>query len=162
VRSVDHLARSLALDSNFAPAWSTLAITNAYGLLYQTAPRDSARAVVERATRVIQLDDRLGDPYFALGLARLHTDWDFPGAEAAFRGGMQRSSSAMARPLYAWAGWEVGQFSQMIATSSALIELEPTTAQGRSDLALRLLVGGGPRRRANRGVRGDRGRLHVP
>jgi len=134
--SVAHLTRSLALDSTFAPAWAALAITNAYGLLYQTAPLDSARRAVERAaTRAIALDDRLGDPHFALGLARLHSDWDFTGAEAAFRRGMQRSSSANARALYAWSGWEVGQFSQMIATSSALIELEPTTAQWRSDLA---------------------------
>ena len=143
VRSVAHLSRSLAIDSTFAPAWAALAISNAYGLLYQTAPLDSARLTVERAvSRAIALDDRLGDPYFALGLLRLHTNWDFVGGEQAFRDGLQRSSSAVARALYSWAGWEVGQFSQMIATSSALIELEPTTAQWHSDLAFGLWSAG--------------------
>jgi eukaryotic-like serine/threonine-protein kinase len=138
-RSVDHLTRSVAMDSTFAPAWAALAITNAYALLYQTAPADSARAAVDRAAaRAIALDDRIGDPHFALGLARLHGDWDFAGAEEAFLRGMQRSASANARALYAWTGWEVGRFAQMIATSSALIELEPTTAQWRSDLGFGL------------------------
>ena len=35
VRSVAYLSRSLALDSTFAPAWAALAMTNAYGLLYE-------------------------------------------------------------------------------------------------------------------------------
>jgi TolB-like protein len=143
VRGVAHLTRSLTLDSTFAPAWATLAIAHAYGLLYQTAPTGSARPALERAvTRAIALDARLGDPYFALGLARVHTDWNFTGGEEAFRQGLQRSSSAMARALYAWTGWELGQFSRMIATSSALVELEPTTAQWRSDLAFGLWSGG--------------------
>jgi len=38
-RSIDHLNRSIALDSTFAPAWAALAITNAYALLYQLTPR---------------------------------------------------------------------------------------------------------------------------
>jgi serine/threonine-protein kinase len=32
-RSVTHLRRSLAIDSTYAPAWATLAITNAYALI---------------------------------------------------------------------------------------------------------------------------------
>jgi serine/threonine-protein kinase len=143
VRGVEYLERSLALDSTFAPAWATLAIAHAYGLLYQTATTASARPALERAaTRAIALDSRLGDPYFALGLARVHTDWDFAGGEEAFRQGLQRSGSGMARALYAWTGWELGQFSRMIATSSALVELEPTTAQWRSDLAFGLWSSG--------------------
>lgn len=111
-------------------------MTNAYALIYQTAPRDSARAAIERAAaRAIALDDRLGDPRVALGVARLHVDWDFQGAEDEFRHGLERNSSTLARALYSWAMWESGRFAEIIAASRRLVELEPTTAQWRSDLA---------------------------
>ena len=135
-RSVEYLERSIALDSTFAPAWAALAMTNAYAVLYQTTPRDSARAVIERASaRAIALDDRLGDPRFALGVVRLHVDWNFRAAEDEFRRGLERSSSTQAQALYAWTAWEMGRFAEIIATVRHLIELEPTTAQWRSDLA---------------------------
>ncbi len=134
--SIDHLTRSIAIDSTFAPAWAALAMTNAYALIYQTTPRDSARTGVERAAaRAIALDDRLGDPHFALGVARLHADWDVAGADEEFRLGLARTSSTMARALYGWAMWESGRFGEIIDAARALVAQEPTTAQWRSDLA---------------------------
>jgi serine/threonine-protein kinase len=134
-RSVEYLKRSIALDSTFAPAWAALAMTNAYGALYQTTPRDSARAAIERAAaRAIALDDRLGDPRFALGVVRLHVDWNFRAAEDEFHRGMERNSSTEAQALYAWTAWEMGRFAEIVATERRLIEQEPTTAQWRSDL----------------------------
>jgi serine/threonine-protein kinase len=135
-RGVEHLTRSITLDSTFAPAWAALALTNAYGLIYQTTPRDSARAAIERAAaRAIALDERLGDPWIALGVLHLHADWDFRAAEGEFRTGLERNTSTLARALYAWIAWETGRFEGIIATSERLVQLEPTTAQWRSDLA---------------------------
>jgi serine/threonine-protein kinase len=149
-RSMEHFTRALALDSTFAPTWAAIAMTNAYGLLYQTAPLAEARAAVERAAvRAIRLDDHVGDPYFALGLVRLHGDWDFTGAEAEFAKGLARPHSAMARALYGWTSWELGEFDKSVAASLASIELEPTTGQWHSDLAWGYWSGGdGPRARA--------------
>jgi tetratricopeptide (TPR) repeat protein len=90
---------------------------------------------VERAAaRAVALDDRLGDPHIALGVLRLHADWDFAGAEAEFQQGLARPSSSMARALYAWAMWESGRFQEITDAARALVEQEPTTAQWRSDL----------------------------
>jgi serine/threonine-protein kinase len=113
VQSVEHLTRSLALDSTFAPAWAALAMTNAYGLLYQLTPRDSGRALIERAAaRATALDERLADPWFARGVALLHADWDFTAAEDAFRRGLERSGSTEARGLRGWTLWETGRFAE--------------------------------------------------
>ncbi|MDH5284088.1 MAG: hypothetical protein OEW80_09420, partial [Gemmatimonadota bacterium] len=134
--SFEYLGRSIALDSTFAPAWATLAMSSAYALIYQTAPRDSARAALERAAaRAIELDDRLGDPYFARGVARLHMDWDFAGADEMFRQGRERTLSTQALALYGWVAWETRRWSEIAATTKHLVELEPTTAQWRSDMA---------------------------
>jgi TolB-like protein len=135
-RGLDHLQRSVALDSTFAPAWATMAIASTYALIYQTAPRDSARALLERAARrAMELDPRLGDPYFALGAARVHMDWDFAGADEMFRQGRARTLSTSALALQTWIGWETRQWAQSIATAARLIEQEPTTAQWHSDMA---------------------------
>jgi serine/threonine-protein kinase len=135
-RAVAYLNRSLALDSTFAPAWATLAMTGAYALIYQTAPRDSARAMVEQAARrAMKLDDRLGDPYFALGAALVHVDWNFAQGEEQVRLGRARTLSTQARALKTWIAWEMGDFAGATAEMKPVIELEPTTAQWRSDIA---------------------------
>jgi serine/threonine protein kinase/tetratricopeptide (TPR) repeat protein len=135
-RSVAHLRRSLELDSTFAPAWATLAMTNAYAVIYQTAPRDSARAAIEEASRrAMKLDDRLGDPYYALGAALIHVDWKFNEAEEQFRQGRERTLSTQALGLYAWIAWETRNWDGITTTSGKLVDQEPTTAQWRSDLA---------------------------
>jgi TolB-like protein len=134
-RSVEYLTRSLALDSTFAPAWASLAMTHAIAIFFQMARPDSARNAVEQAAaRAIALDDRLGDPLVARGLARFLVDWDFAGAEAEFRRARERNLSTQGQAVYSWFPWETGQFAEAIAVASRLIDLEPTTAQWYSDL----------------------------
>jgi TolB-like protein/tRNA A-37 threonylcarbamoyl transferase component Bud32 len=135
-RGIEHLRRSIALDSTFAPAWAAMAIASTYALIYQSAPRDSARALLERAARrAMELDPRLGDPWFALGAARVHMDWDFTGGAEMFRQGRERTLSIQAMALETWIAWEMRDWTRAIATATSLIEQEPTTAQWRSDLA---------------------------
>ena len=45
-RSVAYLNRCLALDSTFAPAWATLAVTHGVAIFFQIIPADSARAAI--------------------------------------------------------------------------------------------------------------------
>jgi TolB-like protein/tRNA A-37 threonylcarbamoyl transferase component Bud32 len=135
-RGIEHLRRSIALDSTFAPAWAAMAIASTYALIYQSAPRDSTRALLERAARrAMELDPRLGDPWFALGAARVHMDWDFAGGEEMFRRGRERTLSIQALALETWIAWELRDWARAIATAAHLVEQEPTTAQWRSDLA---------------------------
>jgi TolB-like protein len=135
-RGLEYLQRSIALDSTFAPTWATMAIASTYALIYQIAPREAARALLERAARrAMELDPRLGDPYFALGAARVHMDWDFAGADEMFRQGRERTLSTQALALQTWIAWELREWPQAIATALHLIEQEPTTSQWRSDLA---------------------------
>jgi len=135
-RSLVNLRRSLEIDSTYAPAWAALAITNAYALIYQTAPRDSAAAMAMRAAnRAIALDPEVGDAYFARGVVRLHDRWDFSGAYADFDAAESRPGSSLGWGMFGWALWEMGDFDSMLRRGRNLVEEEPTTAQWRSDLA---------------------------
>jgi serine/threonine-protein kinase len=135
-RAIDHLGRSLRIDSTYAPAWAALAIAHAYALIYQTAPRDSAYGTTMRAAdRAIALDPSLGDAWFARGVARLHERWDFAGAYADFDSADARPSSPLGVAMAVWGLWESGDHERMMNRARALADQEPTTAQWRSDLA---------------------------
>lgn len=139
-KAIGYLRRAIALDSTFAPSYASYAMANAYGLLYALTPNDSGRAAVEwGAKRAIELDPRLGDAYIARGVARLHIDWDFVGADDDFARGLARQPSTMARGLFMWTRWETGRCDDRtiggLEISHALIEVEPTTAQWRSDIS---------------------------
>jgi serine/threonine-protein kinase len=135
-RSVTHLQRSLALDSTFAPAWATLAMTHAIGLFFQIIEADSARAAIGRAaSHAIALDDRLGDSYIALGLLAAVADWNFKEADHQLALGMARNPSTQAQALYSWVLWETGRHAQAVLASRKIVDVEPTTAQWQSDLA---------------------------
>ena len=134
-RSVEHLERSIALDSTFAPAWGTLAMTHAIALFFSTITTDSARPIIERASaRATALDDRLGDAYVARGLLRAVGDWDFAAADRDLASGMERNPSTQARALYSWVLWETGRHEEAVAAIRKAVEIEPTTAQWHSDL----------------------------
>jgi serine/threonine-protein kinase len=144
-RSLAFLRRSLEIDSTYAPAWAALAITNAYALIYQTAPRDSAAATaMGAANRAIALDPQVGDAYFARGVVRLHDRWDFAGAHADFDAAESRPGSSLGLGMLGWALWEMGDFDGMLRRDRKLVEDEPTTAQWRSDLAWGLWSRGRP------------------
>lgn len=142
-RAVDHIGRSLAIDSTYAPAWATLAIAHAYALIYQTAPRDSAyRTTMRAADRALALDPDLGDAWYTRAVARLHDRWDFKGAYADFDSADARPSSSLGVGMAVWAMWESGDYEKAMSRARALVDQEPTTAQWRSDLAWGLWSGG--------------------
>jgi len=130
-RGVEYLNRSIAIDSTFAPAWATLAITHGLAVFFQIIPPDSARAAIRRASdRALALDEQLGDPLIARGMMHYLLDWDFATAAEEFRLGMDRNPTTLAQALYSWYPWGTGQYAEGIAASTRLIELEPTTADG--------------------------------
>lgn len=135
-RSVVLLRRSLDLDSTFAPAWASMAMTHAVAVFFQMVPPDSAGAAIEQsAARALALEDNLGDAWIARGMGRLFLDWEFAAAADAFQRGIERNTTTLGRALYAWFPWQMGQFDQAIAATTRLTDVEPTTAQWHSDLA---------------------------
>ena len=135
-RGIGYLHRSLALDSTFGPAWSTLALAHAMGVFYNVIPPDSGRAVTERAAgRALALDSTLGDALIARGTMRWVIDWDFATAAEDLRRGMARNPTTLAQEFYTYFPWATGQFEEAIRVGRHVVDLEPTTAQWHNDLA---------------------------
>ena len=135
-RGIDHLHRSLTLDSTFAPAWGTLALANAIGVFYGAIPADSGRAATERAANhALAIDSTLGDAMIARGTIRWVVDWDFTAADDDLRRGMAHNPTTLAQTFYSYFPWAMGQFEEAIRVGQRVVDLEPTTAQWHNDLA---------------------------
>jgi serine/threonine-protein kinase len=134
-RAIGYLARSIALDSTFAPAWGTYALAHAYGIFYYAVPPDSARGAIERASaRALAIDDQLGDALIAHGMMRFLLDWDFTKADEEITRGMDRNPTTIAQAFAVYFPWETGQFEKASVIGKRIIELEPTTPQWHSDM----------------------------
>ncbi len=96
------------------PSWGTLPPREAY-------PR--AKAAAERA---LEIDDSLGEPYATLGEVLWSYDWDWEGAERAFREALDRNPSyATAHQWHAQYLAAVGRHEEAIAEIKRAQELDP-------------------------------------
>jgi serine/threonine protein kinase/tetratricopeptide (TPR) repeat protein len=86
-QAIQHFQRALQLDPNHAP--SLAALSSAY-ILQTTSQRvlprhEGAALARDAAERALQLDDRLPEAYRALAEIKFYVDWDWAGAESAYR-----------------------------------------------------------------------------
>jgi tetratricopeptide (TPR) repeat protein/tRNA A-37 threonylcarbamoyl transferase component Bud32 len=124
-------------DPEFARAHAALA--NAYNFLgfYSIVKPALAFGVAARAAaRAISLNGRLGHAYIELGLAKLGGEWDWEGAEAAFRSGLALDGSdAMAHIHYSWLLMLLGRQDAAFAEAERGLALAPSSrlvAAGRA------------------------------
>ncbi len=87
VGSVRYLERAVIVDPQFADAWAALSLARVRRTNQVRPPDREAqykRARTE-ALKALELDPMLAVAYTALGNLRFYHDWDWNGAEAAFR-----------------------------------------------------------------------------
>ena len=79
-----YLEQAIAKDPNFAPAYAELVVP--YMLFDPTLGKERAESKARQAaTKALELDNTLAEAHTALGVIRELYDWDWPGAEDAFR-----------------------------------------------------------------------------
>jgi hypothetical protein len=83
--------RAVTEDSDFAVAYSGLADCHAtLGYLSHLSPADSFPAARGYAEMALERDPSLAEPYTSPGYVKFYFDWDWTGAEAAFRNALAR------------------------------------------------------------------------
>jgi serine/threonine-protein kinase len=85
-RAIGYFDQAIRMEPSYAPSWIGIAQAYTNQFLLGYGPSDegyrNARKEIETA---LALDPGLGDAYDALGRIRMYHDWDWPGADAAFR-----------------------------------------------------------------------------
>ena len=126
-RTIPFFEQAIAIDSSFAPAQAALAIELA------TAGRaEEAKRLAERA---IGLNPSLSEARVALGMIREWVEWDWAGAEAAFRRAIELDpGNAFAHHELGQLRMRQGRFEEALASERQALLLDPLNSRYQSGL----------------------------
>jgi TolB-like protein/Tfp pilus assembly protein PilF len=125
--------QAINLDPDYARAYEGLArvytMVGGAGPLYLLPPREAYPLAEAAITKASELDDRLPEAHTTLGVVRSGFEWDWAGAERAFKRALELNpNNPDSHFWYAWHLWFMGRFDEAISclrTASALDPLVP-------------------------------------
>jgi TolB-like protein/Tfp pilus assembly protein PilF len=128
-RGIAFFRRAIDQDPTFAPAYAGLAECYANLPLFTfAAPQDAIPKAKAAVTRALELDSTLGQGHTTLGLIKFYFEYDWSGADSAFRRAIELApSSANVHLYYTPYLTAMGRFDAAIAESRRAIELDPLT-----------------------------------
>jgi adenylate cyclase len=143
-KSVDYFQQAVARAPDYAMAYAGLAeayTTQAYLRAVDRAVFvDKARAAV---TRALDLDPDLAEAYTALGLVRFYFEWDWAGADAAFRRGLELNpGSQAANEEYGHFLVMMGRFDEGRALTQEAIRRDPLSVGPAHNLGIIAMIQG--------------------
>jgi TolB-like protein/DNA-binding winged helix-turn-helix (wHTH) protein/Tfp pilus assembly protein PilF len=126
-KSIEYYNQAIKLDPNFAPAYAHMA--RAYFFLAffgAVSPKEGWSKVKEAAELAVEKDEHLPEGHGALGLAKLHYDWDFVGAEREFERGLELNpNNADIHHDFAHYLMAMGRVAESEAESKRALALDP-------------------------------------
>jgi serine/threonine-protein kinase len=125
--TIPFFEQAIAIDSSFAPAQAALAIEYAI----------AGRAVESErlAEKALGLNPSLSEAYVALGLMREWAEWDWVGAEAAFRRAIELNpGDAFAHHELGQLRMRQGRFEEALASERQALLLDPLNSRYQSGL----------------------------
>ena len=133
-RAVDYFEQAIARDPTYAQAYAGLSLAYAesegFGGLGRGARTEEARSA---AIRAVDLDPTLAEAHASLALLKYSRDWDWAGADEAFRRAFTLNPN-LARGLmdYGFYLTTMGRFEEAVAATARAVELDPLAAGLRS------------------------------
>ncbi|RMD76007.1 MAG: hypothetical protein D6820_13515 [Lentisphaerae bacterium] len=92
------------------------------------------------ALKALELDETMSDAHLALGLAKLHEDWDWPGAEKAFK--RARELNPHSEPVHSYHALYylvLGKIEASLAEAREALALDPISPGANLTMAVHLL-----------------------
>src|SRR5215471_17929820 len=143
-KAVDYFERALAVDPDYAKAYSGLADSYAlmgdweYGIL---SPRDAFTRAKVAATKALALDENLSEAHTSLAFILDLYDWDWASAEKEYKRALALNPGyATAHHWYAWHLMVVGRNEEGLAELTKAESLDPLSLIIGADLADALCI----------------------
>ena len=128
-RAIQYFRQAIAVDPEYAPAYSGLA--DAYALSGSIGtdlmpPREAMPLAKAAALKALELDPELADAHVSLGYVLFSYDWDLPAAEREFKRAFQLNpNSATGRHWYSHYFMAAGDLPRATAQMREALQLEP-------------------------------------
>jgi serine/threonine-protein kinase len=136
-KSLAYFREAIARDPRFALAHAGLAeACETLGTL-RAVPIEEAYTEARRAAlTAVELDERAPEAHVALGWVRMACDWDWPGAELAFRRALELNPAfADARHMLGHWNAVFGRFDRALGEMRLALDVDPVAASLNSCLA---------------------------
>lgn len=126
-QSLESYSRAIKEDPGLAAAYAGLAYAYAAGARFGfIPPRDGLARADALAHEALRLDERSADAHAALGDVRLLRDWDWPGAESAYRRALElEPDSARTLMQFAWFLLWAGRTDEAVRLAARASEFDP-------------------------------------
>ena len=143
-KSIDYLQQAVARSPDYALAHAGLAEAYTRQAFLRAVDRGEAlgkaRAAVDRA---LELDPELAEAHAALGLVKFYFEWDWAGAEAEFRRGLELNpGSRSVHEEYGNFLMAQGRLDEGLAESRKAADLDPLSVGPVHDIGINYMVRG--------------------
>lgn len=139
-RALDYFNQAVAMDPNFALAWSGMANAHlAFAANSWRDPKEAKANAKAAALAAIKLDERSSQAHAILGVLKQH-EWDWAGAEYEFKRAIALNPSLVeAHSRYSEYLSIVGRHEEALAEAKRAQELDPLSLSERAREAMVLL-----------------------
>jgi TolB-like protein/Tfp pilus assembly protein PilF len=143
-KGVDYFQQAVARAPDYAMAYAGLAEVYTTQVSLRAADRTEALGKARAAvTRALELDPDLAEAHTALGLIRFYFEWDWSGAETAFRRALELNPGSQAvHEEYANFLYAMGRFDERLAQSQEAAKLDPLSVGHAHNIAVYALLRG--------------------
>ena len=123
-KAIKHVEQAIALDPNYALAYSGLA--DCYAIRTATPPKIAIPKAMAAAMKAVELDDGLAEGHVSLGTVKELYEWDKAGAEAEYKRALELNPNyALAYGFYSMYLTSMGRFDEGAAAAKRSQEIDP-------------------------------------
>jgi serine/threonine protein kinase len=137
-KAIEHYQQAIEKEPSYAPAYAGLASAYIELGLWHTSITDIERysKAKEAALKALELDNTLAEAHFALARIKQLFEWDWSGADWAFKRGLELNpSSTHARMTYASYLTAMGRLEESITFGKQTLEIDPLSPIAYNELA---------------------------
>ena len=137
---IEHFQQAIAIDPNYAAAYSGLADSyTTLGYLSYIAPKEAFPQARAAAMKALELDGTLAEPHASLAYVHFYYDWDWPKAEAEFKQAIALNPNyATAHDWYSYYLTAMGRPDEALVEIRRAQELDPLSLVISTDMGFHL------------------------
>jgi serine/threonine protein kinase/tetratricopeptide (TPR) repeat protein len=125
-KGIDNLNQAIAMDPNYALAYSALAYNYINQDDWFIAPKIAGPKAREAARKALELDESNAEAHVVLAIESQWYEWDWAGAEREFKRAIELNpDSADAHAYYSWFLPTMGRGDEAVAEAKRALQIDP-------------------------------------